>query len=110
MRSTDFSKLVEASTGVLTDTTPHFQRTLDLVIAQMNGNQEQIDEKMIMFNQENVMVKLFFLLVVLVQVRGLPLKISWKVINSRLEMLMSGRRHLLPFPNSNEIQQTGKEL
>ena len=51
MRSTDFSKLVEASTGVLTDTTPHFQRTLDLVIAQMNGNQEQIDEKMIMFNQ-----------------------------------------------------------
>ena len=51
MLSKEFSKLVEASTGVLTNTSPHFQKTLDLVIAKMNGNQEQIDEKQILFNR-----------------------------------------------------------
>ena len=51
MLSKEFSKLVEASTGVLTNTSPHFQKTLDLVIAKMNSNQEQIDEKQILFNR-----------------------------------------------------------
>ena len=51
MLSREFSKLVETSTDVMLDRSQHFKTTMDLVIANMNGNQEQIDVKLILFNQ-----------------------------------------------------------
>ncbi|SVD45352.1 uncharacterized protein METZ01_LOCUS398206, partial [marine metagenome] len=51
MLSREFSKLVEASTDVMLDRSQHFKAIMDLVIANMNGNQQQIDEKQILFNQ-----------------------------------------------------------
>ena len=51
MLSREFSKLVETSADVMLDRSQHFKATMDLVIAHMNGNQQQIDEKLIQFNQ-----------------------------------------------------------
>ena len=51
MLAREFSKLVESTTDVMLDRSQHFKTMMDLVIANMNGNQKQIDEKLIMFNQ-----------------------------------------------------------
>ena len=51
MLSREFHKLVETSADVLLDRSHQIRTIMDLVIASMNGNQEQIDEKQILFNQ-----------------------------------------------------------
>jgi hypothetical protein len=51
MQSREFSKLVESTTDVMLERPHHFKSIIDLVISQMNGKQEQIDERLIVFNQ-----------------------------------------------------------
>ena len=61
MLAREFSKLVESTTDVMLDRSQHFKTMMDLVIANMNGNQKQIDEKLIMFNQGKRYGQILFL-------------------------------------------------